>query len=644
MEKMNYFKIAIGLLSLALILNPLVMIDLFSWFTLFEGGNALYYIFLAYFIIPIAIAIYTKNELVSYISVLNTLVLYFCIEFFNNYWNGDILLILIFLVAYFCIEIWIIGLVLKSKNFDVRGLSSFPNPLNLKQGYKWTYLKDIKNILGYRENNKNLFLDNFRINREVSNKKEVEKTMTFIEPLDTTKTILTIGKMGSGKTEFFNSVLAQNEEFEIYNREVIHDVKGDFTAKFYDVNTDFIFNPYDDRGFYWDIFEDMNESESLVMSFIVNLIEYHQKEKDFFSSSASKELTQMIIKTHFNHPDKSSSEKWVIFLNEIERYKKDCEANDDKTKSSIYANMELAIESFKLFAWQSAQSGIKRFSLKEFINSKGRLILLNNSSYSKKLYPLFTGFVAMLIELMLSKPDTKDDLTLLLLDEYLSLKFDEDVRLKLQTQIRSKGGCLFIGIQYIDMHDKKSKQLLDSSKYATLVFSVSDGETVQHLSTLFGNVIYEKHKESKSHSSGGKNSSHSTTKSIEDKTEPFITPKHIQSMPQFHHLTLIPEKEVFYLGYTPLVELENINEPFKKRDLTRYYEFLYNTTSKSIQESNKRYTFEDKKEIYLELVSINEDDEELEKKAYNDVLKKYNLHETNLKEFFEEVIAKEETA
>ncbi len=71
---------------------------------------------------------------------------------------------------------------------------------------------------------------------------------------------------------------------------------------------------------------------------------------------------------------------------------------------------------------------------------------------------------------------------------------------------------------------------------------------------------------------------------------------------------------------------------------------MYNTTSKSIQENNKGYTFEDKKEIYLELVSINEDDEELEKKAYNDVLKKYNLHETNLKEFFEEVIAKEETA
>ncbi len=158
MEKMNYFKIAIGLLSLTLILNPLVMIDLFSWFRLFEGGNTFYYIFLAYFIIPIAIAIYTKNELVSYISVLNTLVLYFCIEFFNNYWNGDILLILIFLVAYFCIEIWIIGLALKSKNFDVRGLSSFPNPLNLKQGYKWTYLKDIKNILGYRENNKIYFL------------------------------------------------------------------------------------------------------------------------------------------------------------------------------------------------------------------------------------------------------------------------------------------------------------------------------------------------------------------------------------------------------------------------------------------------------------------------------------------------------
>jgi hypothetical protein len=274
----------LGIVLLIYILNPLMIIDLFDWYILFGDGNMLFYLFLAFAFIPLIVAIYQESIVTFFKAMLINMVLFFAIKFFNDVtlFNGDFLILLLFVLCMIMVTIWIARSGWELKNFDTKGLSSYPNPKKLKQGYSWTYIDKIKELLSYSQEQKNIYIDNFRVDRDIPNKSKVEQTQTFINPLDTTKTILALGKMGSGKTEFFNSVLAQNEDFNIYNREVIHDVKGDFTQKFYDENTDFIFNPYDNRGCYWDIWEDMKESESLVMSFILNLIEYHQKEKDFF--------------------------------------------------------------------------------------------------------------------------------------------------------------------------------------------------------------------------------------------------------------------------------------------------------------------------------------------------------------------------
>ncbi len=628
-------NIIIGAFAIFLLL-PSFIINMFDWYMAFDDGNLLYYIIMSYIFVPIILSLHKDDINKMYVSIANVFILFLAIEFINepSLYNGDMWFLIIFVLVYFMLLVWALGLSDKIVNFDKYGLSSFVNPKHLSQGYLWSYVKDITTKLAFNEEKKNLYIDNFRLDRDIPNKEIIEQTQTFINPLDTTKTILALGKMGSGKTEFFNSILAQNDTFDLYNREIIHDVKGDFTQKFYDKDTDFIFNPYDSRGCYFDIWQDMKESESLVISFITNLIESNLKEKDFFSSSASSELSQFFVKTHFMHKDKSSCEKWIILLNEIEKYKDEC--GDDRTKTSIYANMELGIEMFKLFAWQSAQSNIKVFTLKDFLNSKGRLILLNNATHSKKLYPLFTGFVAMLIEIMLSKEDTKEDLSLLLLDEYLSIKFDDEIRLKLQTQIRSKGGCLLIGIQYIDMQNMKSKQLLDSSKFATLVFNVSDNETIKHLCSAYGTVHYEKHKESKQKSVSKDGSSSSRTQSIEEKQENFLTPKHIQSMPEFHHLTLIPEKEIFYLGYTPLVELETINKAFEKRDLTSYYEFIYKQSSKKEMKVIE-HTFSEKRDIYNEIMALDAQADNYNEELLN-ILNKYNLNDIEFDEYFNEVM------
>jgi hypothetical protein len=460
--------------------------------------------------------------------------------------------------------------------------SSYYNYTDQQLGYSWTPISKIRESV----TGKSLNIDRFRFFPEISQPLQgdgsekhqqrydkatsgAEQVQTSFEPLDFTKTVLAVGGMGSGKTEFFNAILHQNARFDHFRRTVIHDVKGDFVEKFYNPATDFIFNPYDQRGFAWDIWEDMNEYEGLITSFIKNLIESGIKEADFFSSSAARLLNEFFLKAHFENRGRSHSVKWAAFFDLIEDY--EAQGEEDKTKSSIYATMELAIEHFKMMRWLQEQDA-PPFSIKDFLAGTGNLYLLNNAAYSKKLNPLFTGFVALLIEVLLSRPDTKTDLTLLLLDEFLSLKFDEDTRLKLLTQIRSKGGCLLIGIQYIPKDDKKAQQLLDSSKYALIMFRVNDHETVKHMIETFGKVQYVAKRVTNSRAAKG-GGSRSVSRSVEER--PFITTDMLQSMPPYHHLTFIPDQKIVYLGYTDLADLSKIGNNFEKRDLEGFYKALY---------------------------------------------------------------------
>ena len=87
--------------------------------------------------------------------------------------------------------------------FNLSEITSYLNPKTLLKGNKWTKFNDIKNEL-----NGTVYIDNFRIveDREKRIGKstlEAEKIDLKFKLKDFTKTLLAIGKMGSGKTEFF---------------------------------------------------------------------------------------------------------------------------------------------------------------------------------------------------------------------------------------------------------------------------------------------------------------------------------------------------------------------------------------------------------------------------------------------------------
>jgi len=460
---------------------------------------------------------------------------------------------------------------------DLNNISSFPNMKHQEGGYTFSTISEIKNF-----SNHGILIDNFnyyplveKYVRDTKYLEESKKISINLNPINFTRTFLIFGAMGSGKTEFFHSIINQNG----FNRKLIHDIKGDFVEKWYDSEKDFIFNPYDTRGVNWDIWKELDENASLVESFIGNLLESQAEEKDFFTSSAKRVIIDFFMKINYTKKDSTSEEKWVYLNDEIENYKK--EADGDKTKGSIYQTMELVIELFTYMAWHSRQNK-KSFTIKQFLNGNGTLYLLNNSSVSTKLTPLFTGFISLFTEILLSQTDTKDNLTLMLLDEYLSMKFEKQTRLKLLTQVRSKGGCLMLGLQFLPKHDKEHQQLLDSSAYGKLIFQLNDNETISHIINSISDITYVSYSEGTStntSSSGGiaTGSSGGTSSNYSEKSKKLLSTEHLQSMPKYSHLSIFSSDKILYLGYTPPVNnltVKNKNFDMLKQD--EYYKSKYN--------------------------------------------------------------------
>lgn len=495
---------------------------------------------------------------------------------------GSIIFIFIFLIKGNYFDESRADTVLGKEYIDnIDDVSSFPNTKDQEGGYKFSTIKEIKDF-----SHTGVLIDNFNYypltEKYVNNKKHLEevKDITInIEPINFTRTFVVLGAMGSGKTEFFHSIINQKG----FNRKLIHDIKGDFVEKWYDSEKDFIFNPYDTRGVNWDIWEELNENTALVESFIGNLMESQAEEKDFFTSSAKRVIIDFFMKVNYTKNSATSDEKWGYLNDEIENYRK--EADSDKTKGSIYQTMELVIELFTYMAWHSKQNK-KSFTVKQFLEGNGTLYLLNNSSVSTKLTPLFTGFVSLFTEILLSQADTKDDLTLMLLDEYLSMNFEKQTRLKLLTQVRSKGGCLMLGLQFLPKHDKEHQQLLDSSAYGKLIFQLNDSETVTHVINSIGDITYVGYSEgnsSNSSSSGGipTGSSGGWSTNYSEKNKKLITTEHLQSMPKYSHLSIFSSDKILYLGYThPVENLSAKNKNFILLKQDDYYKSKYSTGEK----------------------------------------------------------------
>jgi type IV secretory pathway TraG/TraD family ATPase VirD4 len=427
-----------------------------------------------------------------------------------------------------------------------------------------------------------IYIDDFVIDEKyhflTDDEIPVSRAVCF-DPLDLTKTILVLGKMGSGKSVFFNNILIQDWA---YNRAIIHDLKGEYVEKFYREDKDIIFNIYDERSYLWDVWGDVKRNPALIKSIAKSIATAVSKEEDFWVNAAAKLLADAMMYSL------QRDEGWDGVLKVIAKAKQKAEATNDKTMLSVLSTLSVVEDVFELMSYLEYKE-VKKFSIYEFIEKrdKQKLFLMNNPAYQQALSPLFSAFLSALIQILLSRPDTKEDLTMLLLDEFLSLKLSQSDAVTLFTAIRSKGGQLLIGSQYLptDNKDGWKLQLMLSSRHALFLFKVADQKTIEVLGKLVGTQewIFNNVTISQSHSESSNaigfdrryTKSETTSTSTQLQRNEFLTPALLNIIPEYHHISFV--ESLIYLGYTHYINIPKRNETFVQRDLTEFWQYKAQT-------------------------------------------------------------------
>lgn len=466
---------------------------------------------------------------------------------------------------------------------------SLANPKEVKRGYMWTPVSKLKNL--FKPSSKNtVYIDDFRVDEDYAHKssmssffkKKAQNTKLYFDPLKLTQGILLVGKMGAGKTFFYFSLLRQL----FYARAVIHQVKaGDFAETLLR-KRDMLFSPYDQRGYIWDV---LSEDIGIIKVFFDNISAAEQgAKKDFFVAAAQKIYNELAIQIKTKYKDETPAIRWKMFIKIVKDTFNEMDGGTQKSKQDVKSTMEIVFQSLEQQAWQMQNPDQKSFMIKDFFAKKNqtRLILDNIPEHEKSLTPLFTAFIACMSQVHTSMPDTKTDFTLYALDEYLSFAniMDEPSKKRLHTLIRSKGGILIPAVHYIPKDDKKLQQLLTSSAYAWIYFSVIEEETINLLKQSIGETEYVYTEENESRDSKNKKS-----KSYSTKNEKIhLVNNHLLNGlgDKFEHLVYLPNHQALYIGYTPQAELPTIAEKTVPIDLTPFYGIKYSDENSPKEDDN----------------------------------------------------------
>ena len=369
--------------------------------------------------------------------------------------------------------------VMKNLDFEFKRnpekITSFPQRKGAE--VKYTTLQEAKELY-----NGDVYIGNFTLSKEMADytpekvKEQVEKTPLFIHATELTKGLVVLGKMGTGKSVLLKNLLAQ----QFYNRAVINDVKGEYVESFYRDGLDIIYNIFDARSKLWDIFGDIAKNPALAQAVAEAVVETISKQKDFWLTAAATLFREALLHATFTETDN----RYQTFLAYIKQDREKAVEREDKTALSVHATLEPVLETFRILAWLESQN-VEKFSLYDFVEQKdSKLFLLLDPAHEKAMKPLTNALLTALISILLSRPDTKEDFTLFLLDEFLSIRIPENIQTQLFTLARSKGIQLITASQYLSKENERLVQNVMNSRQYLAVFPIADNYTIDLLERI----------------------------------------------------------------------------------------------------------------------------------------------------------------
>ena len=353
--------------------------------------------------------------------------------------------------------------------------------------------------------------------------------------------LLIIGGMGSGKTFFIIPILLQF--FVSRYPSLILDNKGDFCELLGEDEDVTILSPFDARSPVWDVSEDI-ATELEAIEFVSQLIPLPGGSGDFFAHAA-RDIALGAIKFlqvtkpynwHMNEVLEAIASEEILRV--LEKYHpgglqtlRDC-GYDPKsgkllvgeTSASILQNVRAYLKNFEILSRAWPHKSENSFSIKRWVRGEEKNTLFLIVPF-KQLYPEISGFfsgivIDLFVNQALNLPDSKERRIGLFLDELGAIPRVKSLANGAKL-LRSKGVCMFVGIQEVGVIRKKYEldggtEVILNAFSIKLIGRAETPEYAEYFVRLLGKNRYKKITRSRSISNGRYSLSLSEEQVVED--------------------------------------------------------------------------------------------------------------------------------
>ena len=355
-----------------------------------------------------------------------------------------------------------------------------------------------------------------------------------------TRGTLIVGKPGKGKTVCLDAVLENIKDRD--GKAVIYDYKGDYVSKFYEPDKDLIFNPLDVRSIGWTV---MNEVKTYmdVDAIAGSLIPPSISNSDPFWPDAARGVVSGCMHYLYRKGKKTNGELWDLLTLDAQELAKSfknikgAEAGyryinmNDKTSKQADSVLSVVMQYTKCFEYMGAAEG--DFTLDEWLRNEksGCIFITNYEIIQDTLKPILSLFIDLLCRRFLSMEESSNRRIYFLLDEIGTLQRLTSL-VKFLTNIRSKGGGSFVGVQdYAQLekiYSKETAHTIINAMNNSVTFAVSD-QSAKRASENIGK--YEYYEMEKSLSLGVTDLRDGVSLNKRKKSEYLVLPSEIQNMP-----------------------------------------------------------------------------------------------------------------
>lgn len=356
-----------------------------------------------------------------------------------------------------------------------------------------------------------------------------------------------IGRTGAGKTVLKSAMLSRLRE-RGDRHVIIYDPKGDYTARFYNPETDFIFNPLLTRCLQWNIFDELTVDTDF-KTVATGIVPDPVGKSEPFFDFAARDIMEGCLRVCFHENRRTNADlaRFCGFDPEIQKKAFEntpgCEmaakhlvAPKERTAASILSTLAVYTTSIRYLGAIGSD-----FSAKNWVDKGGWIFIPSNPRYNETLKPLLSLFIDVLGRHIISLNDDYNRRVFVFLDEFGTLQKIPMVP-TLMTFGRSKGVSVHIGIQdfgQIDrIYGRETRNTIYNSAGTSAVFAISDPDTAEYLSKKIGDM--ENVEKEHSLSMGIEDNKDGESITARKKQKPAVLPSEILSLNDLEFFLKLP--------------------------------------------------------------------------------------------------------